>query len=118
MRPDTSVRPRPESVPSPATVDVLGIQLALTDYERMLEWIDGMIGTRCHGYVCACNVHSVMASHEDPELRAALRGASVNVPDGQPLVWAINALGHSLRDRVYGPELMARSCARAADLGP
>src|SRR3989440_902666 len=38
----------------------------------------------------------------------------MNVPDGQPLVWAINALGHSLAGRVYGPELMSRACARAA----
>ena len=39
------------------------------------------------------------------------------MPDGQPLVWAINALGHGLDDRVYGPELMARACARAAESG-
>ena len=58
-----------------------------------------------------------MASHEDPELRAALLGSSLNVPDGQPLVWAINALGHSLDDRVYGPELMSRACAHAAETG-
>src|SRR6202012_855730 len=68
-------------------------------------------------YVCVCNVHTVMAAEEDPELRVALLGASVNVPDGQPLVWAMNALGQSLNDRVYGPELMWRSCARAAQTG-
>ena len=28
-------------------------------------------------------------------------------------MWAINALGHSLAGRVYGPELMARACASA-----
>jgi N-acetylglucosaminyldiphosphoundecaprenol N-acetyl-beta-D-mannosaminyltransferase len=39
------------------------------------------------------------------------------VPDGQPLVWALNALGHRLSDRVYGPELMERACARAARNG-
>jgi N-acetylglucosaminyldiphosphoundecaprenol N-acetyl-beta-D-mannosaminyltransferase len=32
-------------------------------------------------------------------------------------VWAINALGHDLPDRVYGPELMARYCERAAGTG-
>jgi N-acetylglucosaminyldiphosphoundecaprenol N-acetyl-beta-D-mannosaminyltransferase len=58
-----------------------------------------------------------MASGEDPELRAALLASSVNVPDGQPLVWAINSLGHSLAGRVYGPELMARACAHAATCG-
>jgi N-acetylglucosaminyldiphosphoundecaprenol N-acetyl-beta-D-mannosaminyltransferase len=96
---------------------VLGVPLALTDYERTLDWIDEMIAHREHGYVCVCNVHTVMASREDDELRAAVAGSSMNVPDGQPLVWAINALGHPLGKRVYGPDLMARACARAATGG-
>jgi N-acetylglucosaminyldiphosphoundecaprenol N-acetyl-beta-D-mannosaminyltransferase len=58
-----------------------------------------------------------MASAEDRELRTALDASSFNVPDGQPLVWAINALGHRLSKRVYGPELMARACSRAASTG-
>ncbi len=32
-------------------------------------------------------------------------------------MWALNALGNSLRDRVYGPELMARAFARARSNG-
>jgi N-acetylglucosaminyldiphosphoundecaprenol N-acetyl-beta-D-mannosaminyltransferase len=96
---------------------VLDVPLALTDYERTLRWIDEMVAAREHGFVCVCNVHTVMASHEDPELRAALRSSSLNVPDGQPLVWAMNALGNSLDDRVYGPELMDRACARASSTG-
>jgi N-acetylglucosaminyldiphosphoundecaprenol N-acetyl-beta-D-mannosaminyltransferase len=95
-------------------VPVLGVPLALTDYSRTLDWIDSMVQSRQRGYICVCNVHAVMASREDPELRAALLGSSVNVPDGQPLVWAINALGYSLAGRVYGPELMSRASARAS----
>jgi N-acetylglucosaminyldiphosphoundecaprenol N-acetyl-beta-D-mannosaminyltransferase len=101
----------------PSTVDVLRVPLALTDYHGMLDWIDSTVAERERSYVCVCNVHTVMASSEDPELRAALLGSSVNVPDGQPLVWAINALGHSLPGRVYGPELMARASRRAALTG-
>jgi len=66
-----------------------------------------MIEQQARGYVCVCNVHTVMASREDSELRASLLASSINVPDGQPLVWAINSLGHSLAGRVYGPELMS-----------
>jgi N-acetylglucosaminyldiphosphoundecaprenol N-acetyl-beta-D-mannosaminyltransferase len=117
MRPESSVQPRPSEVPTPSTVDVLGVELALTDYEQMLDWIDRMVESREHGYLCACNVHTVMVSREDPALRASLDGSSINVPDGQPLVWAINALGHTLAGRVYGPELMSRTCERAAELG-
>ena len=41
-------------------------------------------------------------------------GATLAVPDGQPLVWALRALGHPDATRVYGPDLMLRFCARAA----
>src|SRR5579884_2774579 len=117
MRPESSVQPRLSPVSVPPTVDVLGVQLALTDYEEMLGWIDAMVASRARGFLCACNVHTVMASREDPELRTALDAASLNVPDGQPLVWALNALGHTLPGRVYGPELMSRACERAVELG-
>ncbi len=117
MRPDAPVQPLPNPIPTTATDEILGVSLGLIDYERTLDLIDAMTAERQPGYVCVCNVHTVMASHEDPELRSALIASSLNVPDGQPLVWALNALGHSLSDRVYGPELMARACARAASSG-
>jgi N-acetylglucosaminyldiphosphoundecaprenol N-acetyl-beta-D-mannosaminyltransferase len=101
----------------PDTVEVLGIPLAATDYDESIELIDSFVQTRERGYFCVCNVHAVMAAAEDPELRVALLGSSLNVPDGQPLVWAMNALGSSLESRVYGPELMWRACARAARTG-
>jgi N-acetylglucosaminyldiphosphoundecaprenol N-acetyl-beta-D-mannosaminyltransferase len=118
MRPEGSLlNPEPVVVTPPATVNVLGVPLGLTDYEDTLDWIDATAAADRRGYVCVCNVHAVMASAEDPALRDALMHSSINVPDGQPLVWAMTALGHPLDDRVYGPELMARSCARSAKSG-
>lgn len=111
---NSSVKFHPDRVSPPAKVEVVGVPLAVTDYERTLDWIDAMVAERERGYVCVCNVHTVMASQEDAPLRAALLSSSLNVPDGQPLVWALNALGQSLNDRVYGPELMSRAFARAA----
>jgi N-acetylglucosaminyldiphosphoundecaprenol N-acetyl-beta-D-mannosaminyltransferase len=117
MHPQGSRQPQTLAVPALATVDVVGVPLGLIDYDDTLEWIDATVAAHGRGYVCVCNVHTVMASAEDGELRSALLGSSLNVPDGQPLVWAINALGHSLAGRVYGPELMARACARAVETG-
>jgi N-acetylglucosaminyldiphosphoundecaprenol N-acetyl-beta-D-mannosaminyltransferase len=117
MRAEGSLSTRPALIEQPATVDVLDVPLALADYSSTLEWMDGVISERLRGYVCVCNVHTVMAAREDPELRAALLDSSLNVPDGQPLVWAINSLGNSLDDRVYGPELMSRACDQAPGLG-
>jgi N-acetylglucosaminyldiphosphoundecaprenol N-acetyl-beta-D-mannosaminyltransferase len=104
------------SVPPPAAT-VLGIPLALTDYERTMDWMDATIATHGSGYICVAATHTVVACQDDPELRAAVLGASLVVPDGQPLVWAMNALGHDLSHRVYGPDLMAHYCARSAATG-
>ena len=116
-RPEGTLKPQPVNAVSPKMVEVCGIPLALTDYERTLDWIDVRVAQRARDYVCVCNVHAVMASAEDAGLRSALLGSSLNLPDGQPLVWAMSALGYPLHDRVYGPELMARSCTRSAISG-
>jgi N-acetylglucosaminyldiphosphoundecaprenol N-acetyl-beta-D-mannosaminyltransferase len=117
IRPQGSLERETSPATRPRSIDVLGVPLGLTDYDRTLDWIDATVAVRGRGYICVCNVHTVMASAEDRELRSALLGSSINVPDGQPLVWALNLLGHPLGDRVYGPELMARSCERAAATG-
>lgn len=101
----------------PPTVDVLGVPLALTDYERTMDWIDATIQKGSKGYICVAATHTVVATQDDPELRAAVLGASLVVPDGQPVVWAMNALGHDLTHRVYGPDLMAKFCERSAPTG-
>ncbi|HTE60621.1 MAG TPA: WecB/TagA/CpsF family glycosyltransferase [Solirubrobacteraceae bacterium] len=113
----------PGAVPVAPTLElppqqaVLGVPLAVTDYDRTLGWIDASVEAGRRDYVCVAAVHTVMACQEDPQLRAAVLGATFTVPDGQPLVWALNALGHAVPDRVYGPELMHRACARAARSG-
>ena len=118
--PTPDARPAAVEAPvAPATAAVLGIPLALTDYARTLEWIDAMVATGERGYVCVAATHTVMACAEDPDLRAAVLGSTLTVPDGQPLVWALKALGRGegLHGRVYGPELMARACERGARTG-
>jgi N-acetylglucosaminyldiphosphoundecaprenol N-acetyl-beta-D-mannosaminyltransferase len=106
-----------DPVATPPTADVLGVPLALTDYEGTLDWIDATVARGLGGYVCASATHLVMATHDDPELRDAVLGSDLVVPDGQPLVWALKALGHDIDERVYGPDLMDRACERAARTG-
>ncbi len=115
--PATAGLPRlaPVAAPQrPESMDVLGLPLALIDYEGTMEWMDAAIEHGERGYICVAATHMVMLCQEDEELRQAALGASLNVPDGQPVVWAMNALGADLSERVYGPELMARYCERSA----
>ncbi|MDX6650846.1 MAG: N-acetylglucosaminyldiphosphoundecaprenol N-acetyl-beta-D-mannosaminyltransferase [Solirubrobacteraceae bacterium] len=120
--PTPSPRRVPQAVgaapPLPGTVEVLGVPLALTDYNRTMDWMDATIAARRRAYVIPAAVHAVMVAQEDPETREAVLGpGALSVPDGQPLVWAMKLLGHRDASRVYGPELMARYCARAAHTG-
>ncbi len=75
--------------------------------------MDAAIAAGSREYVCVAATHTVMASREDPELRAAVLGSSLTVPDGQPLVWALRAYGHRarrprLRADADGPGVRAR----------
>jgi N-acetylglucosaminyldiphosphoundecaprenol N-acetyl-beta-D-mannosaminyltransferase len=107
----------PATLPPIASASVLDVPLALTDYDAVVDWIDAAVTTDARAYVCVAAVHTVMEAREDEGLRAAVDQASFTVPDGQPLVWALRALGHDISARVYGPELMARTLERAASGG-
>ncbi len=98
----------------PPTAEVLGIPLAVSDYDHVLDWMEATIAADARAYMTAAAVNLVMSAREDSETRAAVLGATLAVPDGQPLVWALHALGHRAATRVYGPDLMAAFCARAA----
>ncbi|MCW3012481.1 MAG: WecB/TagA/CpsF family glycosyltransferase [Solirubrobacterales bacterium] len=106
-----------EDAAPPPSVEILGIPLAITDYARTMDWMDATIVDGGQGYVCVAATHTVMACQEDPELRHAVVNSDLTVPDGQPLVWAMNALGHNLTSRVYGPDLMAQYCERSVGTG-
>jgi N-acetylglucosaminyldiphosphoundecaprenol N-acetyl-beta-D-mannosaminyltransferase len=96
---------------------LLGVPIAMTDYEQAMDVMDGMIARRERGYVCAVAVHALTVGYKDADMRRALLESTLVVPDGMPLVWAANVLGENLDQRVYGPELMRRYSQRCATQG-
>jgi N-acetylglucosaminyldiphosphoundecaprenol N-acetyl-beta-D-mannosaminyltransferase len=98
----------------PQSAKVLGTPLAISNYEQVLAWMQASIAEGSKGWLTAAAVNLVMCALDRPEVHTANAGASLIVPDGQPLVWALHSLGHHTATRVYGPELMARFCAAAA----
>lgn len=92
--------------------------LALTDYERTMDWMDAVVAERAKAMVTAAAVHLVMVARENDATRRALADPRLlAVPDGQPLVWALKALGQADASRVYGPDLMARYLERSTRSG-
>ena len=106
-------RPAPAPEP-PLRADVLGVPLAVGDYAEVLDWMEAMVRAGARGYLTAAAVNLVMSAREDPATLRATLAATLIVPDGQPLVWALRLLGARRATRIYGPDLMARFCERAA----
>src|SRR6185437_2019743 len=87
-----SPQPQPHAAPAPAaevgTREILDVPVAMVDYDRAMDVMDALVERRERGYVCAAPVHAVMVAQDDAEMLAALRGSTLVVPDGMPLVWA------------------------------
>src|SRR5947209_14687423 len=98
--------------------NLLGILIDAVDYDGAVERI--MRAARDHrgAAISALAVHGVMTGVLDPVHRYRLNQFDLIVPDGQPVRWALNLIhATGLRDRVYGPNLTLRVCARAAQDG-
>lgn len=97
---------------------ILGVLVSAVDYETAVARV---LAAAERGEPCAVSalaVHGVMTGHQDPAQRARLNRLDLLVPDGQPVRWALNLLHRAgLRERVYGPTLMLKVCAAAAERG-
>ena len=99
----------------PEKYELLGVQISATTYDEAVDVIIDAAGSGVAATVSAHAVHAVVTASGDRALRDAVNSFQLVAPDGQPVRWALNRLyGTSLSERVYGPELMLRLCARAA----
>jgi hypothetical protein len=60
----TSTAPAP-----PPRAEILGIPLAISDYEEVLDWMEAMISADERGYVTAAAVNLVMKAHDGGDAR-------------------------------------------------
>jgi exopolysaccharide biosynthesis WecB/TagA/CpsF family protein len=99
-------------------LSVLGILVDPLTYDEAVDRVIQAAVASKPLAVTALAVHGVMTGVSDPAHAYRLNRLDLVLPDGQPVRWALNLRhGAGLRDRCYGPELMTRVCARAADLG-
>ncbi|MFG2022742.1 WecB/TagA/CpsF family glycosyltransferase [Streptomyces sp. NPDC048825] len=126
VTPAAPVAPLVPATPTAPVVECLGVPITAHTREsaarhvvhladRMREAREGHTGGRdASGVLRGSNVHlsnayTLALADRDPELHGILRSASLNLPDGQPVVWANQLLhrGTALPStRVYGPDLL------------
>jgi N-acetylglucosaminyldiphosphoundecaprenol N-acetyl-beta-D-mannosaminyltransferase len=74
---------------------------------QMREWIARRDTGRS---IAVTAMHGIIEARHNAEFKKILAGLDRVVPDGMPLVLVGRLRGHSLRRRVYGPELMLNFC--------
>jgi N-acetylglucosaminyldiphosphoundecaprenol N-acetyl-beta-D-mannosaminyltransferase len=98
--------------------NVLGILMNVADYDGAVDIIVRAARQRKAAAVSALAVHGLMTGVFDREQKFRLNHFDLLVPDGQPVRWVLNWLYRAgLPDRVYGPKLTMKVCARAAAEG-
>ena len=94
------------------TCRLLGTPLAVTDYDQAAALAQAWAHEPGVRAVAAANTHMIALARLDRAFAATLSQFDMIVPDGMPLVWAMNRRGAGMRDRVYGPTLMLHALAR------
>jgi N-acetylglucosaminyldiphosphoundecaprenol N-acetyl-beta-D-mannosaminyltransferase len=80
----------------------------------VLDWMDATVAAKGRVSITAAAVNLLISARDEPATMHAVLDATLAVPDGQPLVWALRLLGRRRATRVYGPDLMKHWCERAA----
>lgn len=105
-------------MPGTSKRNVVGILIDAVDYSFALDVIFAAAHEQRATSVSALAVHGLMTGVLDPEQKFRLNHFDLLVPDGQPLRWVLNIFHRAgLSDRVYGPNLTLKTCARAAAEG-
>ena len=96
---------------------ILGMRVDSTSGEEASKLVLDWASSGRPAYVCASNVHMTMETFDSREFRRSVNGADLVVPDGKPLVWALNLLGIKDAEQIRGADLMSRTIERAIEKG-
>ena len=106
------------SIAWPARYNLFGVQVSSTCYDEVVARLMQAAQAGKPALADFMPVHLLTEVARRHDLRAMLDDFDIVAPDGQPVRWALNWFHRAgLTDRVYGPELMRRLCAAAAEKG-
>ena len=117
VEPGDSIRDESKSHIGLESRHILGLRVDCTHYAEAVELIYQLSRSQRGASVCVATVHMVMEAYDDPDYRRVVNGADLVTSDGVPLVWGLRLLGLPRAERVYGPTLTPKLCAKAEATG-
>lgn len=98
---------------SPERISLLGTPVSAATYASAFEQIKSLASLERPTAVCPANTHILGEARHSASFRQVLSRFDLVLPDGMPVVWALNRKGAGLDDRVYGPYFMKYVLANA-----
>lgn len=96
---------------------ILGVRVDDVTYEEAVTEIDRFVQERIPHQIVTVNPEFTVAARRDAEFCHIINNAALSLPDGVGLLWASRLLGHPLRDRVTGVDLLQRLADLASQRG-
>lgn len=86
--------------------DVIGNRITVATRQSALECLLSRLREGNGGYVCFVNAHLAVTGREDANVRAAINGSVMSLPDGRPVYVAGRLQGIRPLEPVPGPDFM------------
>ena len=102
---------------SPGRKRLAGFEFDLLTEAEVIDHIVSESRVGRGGWVATPNIDICQRARRDPALRDLVRGATLVVPDGMPLLWAARLRGDFLAERVTGSSLIFSLSSAAARAG-
>ena len=68
-----------------AICNILGVDIAVTNMQDTIAYIEQNMDKLRGQYICVSNVHTTVMAHDDEEYRMIQNSAFIALPDGKPL---------------------------------
>jgi N-acetylglucosaminyldiphosphoundecaprenol N-acetyl-beta-D-mannosaminyltransferase len=106
-----------EDVSPFSSLSILGTRVDDVTYAETLALVEQYIHAGGPHLITTPNPEIVMAARRDPQYRALLGRAAINVPDGVGLLLAARMRGRPFREHVRGTDLVLKLAALGATRG-
>ncbi len=117
-RPRAEERGTGAGLPGPPRVRILGVPIARVSMASALAEAERLIASGSGpSWVGVCNTYTAVLARRHAALRSFYGAASLNLPDGMPLVWASRLYGRPIPERVSGPDFLLAFARVAAVRG-
>src|SRR5512140_835462 len=90
----------------PTFIPILDVPIHDVTTEETLTLIDQFVRDGVPQQICTVNPEFIMLAQKDAEFKQILDRSALNLPDGIGVLWAAKRLGHPLRERVAGSDLV------------